>query len=122
MKVVLFCGGFGLRIRDVAPEIPKPMMSVDGLPILLQIMKYYAHWGHCEFILCLGYKADVIRDFFARHGEEVVPNGSNCSSAVTRSIFHDGNRIWNVQLVETGLHASIGERLRSVRCFVEDDE
>src|SRR6266851_1463085 len=121
MKVALFCGGLGLRMRDVAPDMPKPMMMVDGSPILLQIMKYYAHWGHCEFIVCLGYKGQVIRDFFATSGE-VVSNGSSPSSAVTHSIFRSGNRVWSVHLVDTGLRASIGERLRSIRSLIGDDE
>src|SRR5690348_6285020 len=97
------------------------MMSIDGSPILLQIMKYYAHWGHCEFILCLGYKGHVIKNFFTTYGE-VVSNGSNSSPGVTKSIFNQNNQIWSVHLVDTGMHTSIGERLRSVRSFLGNDE
>ena len=67
MKVVILCGGYGTRIRDVADDIPKPMIPVGGLPILWHIMKYYAHWQHSEFVLCLGYKAEVIKDFFLNY-------------------------------------------------------
>ena len=67
MKTIILCGGRGTRIRDVADNIPKPMIPVGGLPILWHLMKYYAHWGHHEFILCLGYKADVIKDFFLNY-------------------------------------------------------
>ncbi|MBV9359165.1 MAG: glucose-1-phosphate cytidylyltransferase [Chloroflexi bacterium] len=102
MKVVLFCGGQGLRIRDLAPDIPKPMIRVGELPILLHIMKYYAHFGHTDFILCLGYKGEVIKDFFLR-----------CSDASVQG--------WNITFVGTGLESSIGERLRAVESYVAPD-
>ena len=69
MKVVLFCGGLGLRMRDATQRIPKPMVPVGEQPILWHIMKYYAHFGHKDFILCLGYKADVIKDYFLDYNE-----------------------------------------------------
>jgi glucose-1-phosphate cytidylyltransferase len=106
MKVVLFCGGLGLRIRDVSGDIPKPMMPVNGSPILLKIMKYYAHWGHTEFILCLGYKGDVIREYFAARSERL---SVSFEPHVVTSSLREGNQTWHVQLVETGMHASIGE-------------
>ena len=68
MKVVLFCGGFGLRIRD-AEDIPKPMVLIGYRPILWHVMKYYAHFGHKEFILCLGYRADAIKNYFLNYNE-----------------------------------------------------
>jgi glucose-1-phosphate cytidylyltransferase len=121
MKVVLFCGGLGLRIRDAAPQIPKPMMPVGGQPILLQIMKYYAHFGHMDFILCLGYKSQTIIDFFRTSAGGVFLGSSTSSGAVVGTLVED-NCVWNVTLVETGLHASIGERLLSVKKYVADDE
>src|SRR5262249_34347923 len=68
MKVVLFCGGLGLRIRD-AEEIPKPMVNIGYRPILWHVMKYYAHYGHKDFILCLGYRADAIKNYFLNYDE-----------------------------------------------------
>jgi glucose-1-phosphate cytidylyltransferase len=102
LKVVLFCGGQGLRIRELAPDIPKPMIPVGKLPILVQIMKYYAHFGHTEFILCLGYKGHVIKDFFL-------------------SCFDPSIASWDITFVETGLDASIGQRLRAVQPYLERD-
>jgi glucose-1-phosphate cytidylyltransferase len=102
VKVVLFCGGQGLRIRDLAPDIPKPMIQIGGLPILVHIMKYYAHFGHTDFILCLGYKGQIIKDFFLSCLDESVQQ-------------------WNITFVNTGLDSSIGERLRAVESFVAPD-
>ena len=67
MKTVILCGGSGTRIRDVAEDVPKPMLPIGGLPILWHIMKYYASWRHKEFVLCLGYKSRVIKDFFLNY-------------------------------------------------------
>ena len=61
MKVVILCGGLGTRIRGVDDDVPKPMIRIGDEPILVHIMRYYASWGHREFVLCLGYKGDVIR-------------------------------------------------------------
>ena len=64
MKVVLFCGGLGTRIREYSENIPKPMVPIGHQPILWHVMKYYSQYGHRDFILCLGYKANVIKDYF----------------------------------------------------------
>ena len=64
MKTVLFCGGLGTRIRDVSESIPKPMIPIGDKPILWHLMHYYSQFGHKDFVLCLGYKANVIKEFF----------------------------------------------------------
>ena len=69
MKVVLFCGGLGMRLRDYSESIPKPMVPVGYRPILWHLMRYYAHFGHKDFILCLGYKADIIKNYFLNYNE-----------------------------------------------------
>lgn len=69
MKVVLFCGGFGMRIHEYFDTLPKPMVAIGYRPILWHVMKYYAHYGHKDFILCLGYKADVIKRYFLEYNE-----------------------------------------------------
>ena len=65
MKVVLFCGGLGTRLREYSETIPKPLVPIGNRPLLWHLMRYYAHYGHTEFILCLGYRADLIKEFFA---------------------------------------------------------
>lgn len=122
MKVVLFCGGLGTRLRDYSGEIPKPMVKIGYRPILWHVMKYYAHFGHKDFVLCLGYKADVIKQFFL-HYEEWVSNDFTLSNG-GKELRLENNDIedWNITFVDTGLHANIGERLVAVRKYVEDEE
>ena len=71
MKVVLFCGGAGMRLRGYADDVPKPMVKIGTRPILWHLMKYYAHFGHKDFILCLGYKGNCIKDYFLHYDESV---------------------------------------------------
>jgi glucose-1-phosphate cytidylyltransferase len=122
MKVVLFCGGLGTRLREFTGEIPKPMVKIGYRPILWHLMKYYAHFGHKDFILCLGYKADVIKQFFLGY-EEWISNDFTMSRGgkelkLERSDIED----WNITFVDTGLHANIGQRLMAVRRYVQDEE
>jgi glucose-1-phosphate cytidylyltransferase len=100
VKVVIFCGGLGTRIREASEALPKPLVSVGSRPILWHIMRYYAHWGHKEFILCLGYKGEAIEAYFDREARE---------------------RGWRVTCVHTGLDACIGERLQSTRPYVQNE-
>ena len=100
MKVVLFCGGRGLRLRGGGEVVPKPMVTIGGRPILWHVMKYYAHYGHRDFIICLGYRGNVIRRYFSE--EESL-------------------RECRVTYVDTGLDTNIGQRLRAVRSYVEDE-
>src|SRR5215475_2343342 len=69
MKVVLFCGGLGMRLKEYSENIPKPLVNIGYRPILWNVMKYYAHFGHKDFILCLGYKADMIKNYFLNYNE-----------------------------------------------------
>lgn len=123
MKVIILCGGYGTRIRDVADNIPKPMISVGGVPILWHIMKYYAHFGHNKFTLCLGYKSNVIKDFFLNY--EALTRDFTISLGSSKSIeFHTEHTEsdWKVTLAETGLDAMTGARLKRVQKYVADDE
>jgi glucose-1-phosphate cytidylyltransferase len=122
MKVVLFCGGLGTRLRDYTGEIPKPMVKIGYRPILWHVMKYYANFGHKDFVLCLGYKADVIKEFFLKY-EEWISNDFTLSHG-GKHLELENNDIadWNITFVDTGLHANIGERLVAVRRYVQDDE
>jgi glucose-1-phosphate cytidylyltransferase len=122
MKVVLFCGGLGTRLREYTGEIPKPMVKIGYRPILWHLMKYYAHYGYTDFVLCLGFKADVIKHFFL-HYEEWISNDFTLSKG-GRQLTLENNDIenWNITFVDTGLHSNIGERLLAVRRYVDDEE
>jgi glucose-1-phosphate cytidylyltransferase len=122
MKVVLFCGGLGTRLREFTGEIPKPMVKIGYRPILWHLMKYYAHYGHKDFVLCLGYKADVIKQFFLNY-EEWISNDFTLSKG-GKELTLENNDIedWNITFVDTGLHANIGERLVTVRRHLEGEE
>jgi glucose-1-phosphate cytidylyltransferase len=118
MKVVLFCGGMGARLRELSEDLPKPMIPIGGRPILWHVMRYYAHFGHRDFILCLGYKADAIERYFVHPPEHGSP-------------AHDGRQVdletgdipdWRITFVDTGLTASIGMRLRAVAPYLEGED
>jgi glucose-1-phosphate cytidylyltransferase len=121
MKVVLFCGGLGMRMRDGVSSGPKPMAMVGERPLLWHVMRYYAHYGHDDFILCLGYGASAVKDFFLSYDETrsndfVLQNGARDVQLFSKDISD-----WRVTFVDTGLNSPIGERLRRVRRFVEDE-
>ena len=122
MKVVLFCGGYGTRIRDYSDRVPKPLVPIGSRPIIWHIMKYYAHFGHTEFILCLGYQGEAIKRYFLDY-EETLSNDFVMSEggASVQLLSHD-IREWNITFVDTGLASNVGERLWRVRHLVEDDE
>lgn len=122
MKVVLFCGGLGMRLRDYAENVPKPMVPIGYRPILWHLMKYYAHWGHKDFVLCLGYKGDVIKNFFLNY-EECVSNDFILSDGGrTRELLTSDIQDWKITFVDTGLTSSIGERLMAVRKHLKGEE
>jgi len=114
MKVVLFCGGLGMRLRDYDENIPKPMVPIGYRPILWHVMKYYAHFGHRDFILCLGYRADVIKNYF-RNYDECVSNDFVLSEGGRRlELLQSDIGDWRITFVDTGVNASIGQRLKVV--------
>jgi glucose-1-phosphate cytidylyltransferase len=122
MKVVLFCGGAGLRFRGYVDDVPKPMVQIGSRPILWHLMKYYAHFGHKDFILCLGYKGCVIKDYFLHYDESVSNDfvwsqGGRKISFINRDIDD-----WTITFVETGINATIGERLKSVEPYLQGEE
>ncbi len=122
MKVVLFCGGAGMRLRGYADDVPKPMVQIGSRPILWHLMKYYAHFGHQEFILCLGYKGSVIKDYFLNY-DESVSNDFVWSQGGKK--IHFLNRDiddWTITFVETGASATIGERLKAVEPYLQGEE
>jgi glucose-1-phosphate cytidylyltransferase len=122
MKTVLLCGGFGTRIRDVADDIPKPLIKVGQMPILWHLMSYYASFGYCEFVLCLGYKSETIVDFFRGQSGLVESLGEQPELA---NIYKFSGLIGGVEcgvtMADTGLEAMTGARLRKVKPLVGED-
>ena len=122
MKVVLFCGGLGLRMQEAAPSIPKPMVPIANQPILLHIMKYYAHFGHDEFVLCLGHKADVIKHYFLDYNEALANDFILSDGGRNVELLASDIAEWRITFVNTGLHNNVGQRLRAVRRHLEGEE
>lgn len=122
MKVVLFCGGQGMRLREYSETIPKPMVKIGFQPMLWHIMKYFAHHGHTDFILCLGYRGDVIKKYFLDYNEAIsndfVLSDGGAKIELKNSDIHN----WRITFADTGLKSNVGQRLRAVKNYLEDDE
>jgi glucose-1-phosphate cytidylyltransferase len=115
MKVVLFCGGLGTRLREYSDTIPKPMVNIGARPIMWHLMKYYAHYGHRQFILCLGYRGDVIKEYFL-HYDECLSNDFTLSGKDRSVELHSRDiEDWQITFVDTGQHSNIGQRLLAVQ-------
>jgi glucose-1-phosphate cytidylyltransferase len=122
MKVVLFCGGLGTRLRDYSDQIPKPLVEIGSRPVIWHLMRYYAHFGFKDFVLCLGYRGAAIKKYFLDYNEcdsndFVFSEGGKNVELLKRDI--EG---WRITFVDTGLSSNIGQRLRLVRKYVEDEE
>jgi len=123
MKVVILCGGLGTRLREETEYRPKPMVPVGGRPILWHIMKLYAKHGHKDFILCLGYKGEVIKDYFRNY----LWNTSDVTLRLGKQPeirYHNSHEEedWTVTLLETGLETQTGGRLRRALAHVPDED
>jgi glucose-1-phosphate cytidylyltransferase len=122
MKVVLFCGGLGTRLREYSDTIPKPLVNIGVRPILWHVMRYYSHFGHKDFILCLGYRGDLIREYFLNYKEWlsndfVMEDGGSTVIPLRRDIAD-----WRITFVDTGLHSNIGQRLLRVRPHLQGED
>ena len=120
MKVVLFCGGMGLRLREHSETVPKPMVPIGYRPVLWHVMKYYAHYGHTDFILCLGHQAHVIKEYFRTY-DETMSNDFVLDGGNVQLLKSDIEK-WRITFVDTGLKANIGQRLVAARKHLGDDE
>lgn len=121
MKVVLFCGGYGMRMRNgSADDMPKPMAMVGPRPLIWHVMRYYAYFGHTEFVLCLGYGAHHIKDFFLNY-KETTSNDFVLRGGKVEMLSTD-IADWSISFVQTGIESAIGERLRRVREHLDGDE
>ena len=122
MKVVLFCGGLGTRLREHSDTIPKPLVNIGTRPILWHLMRYYAHFGHKDFILALGYRGDLIREYFLNYNEclsnDFVMTGGGKNVELLSRDLDD----WRITFVDTGMHSNIGTRLTKVRKYLEGED
>ena len=122
MKVVLFCGGMGMRLRDYSDKIPKPLVEVGPRPVLWHLMRYYAHFGHTDFVLCLGHGAREIKEFFLNYDEWATNDFTLDGATGEIEMLATEIEKWNITFVDTGIDSPIGERLRRVREHVSSDE
>ncbi len=122
MKVVIFCGGLGMRLREYSESIPKPMVPVGYRPILWHLMRYYAHFGHREFILCLGYKADSIKKYFMAYDETVSNDFVMSEGGRKVELLASDIQDWKITFVDTGMSSNIGQRLKLVQPLLARDE
>jgi glucose-1-phosphate cytidylyltransferase len=122
MKTVLFCGGQGMRIREYSEAVPKPMIPVGHQPILWHLMSYYAAHGHKDFVLCLGHKALVIKEFFLSGRPQTFADCVVSGFGRNVEIIGDAREDWRVALIDTGISPNVGERLSAVRSHVENEE
>lgn len=123
MKIVILCGGKGTRLREETEYKPKPLVLIGGRPILWHIMKIYSHYGYKDFVLCLGYKGEMIKDYFLRLAEMsndfTLKNTSN-----QQNICHHQNNLedWNITFADTGQETMTGGRVARIKKYIGDDE
>jgi glucose-1-phosphate cytidylyltransferase len=122
MKVVLFCGGLGTRLGELTENVPKPLVKIGYRPILWHVMKYYAHYGHKDFILCLGYRADAIKDYFLNYKEYLSNDFTMTHGGRDIHLQQSDITDWKITFVDTGLNANIGQRLKAVEKYLAGEE
>jgi len=122
MKVVLFCGGLGMRLREYSETIPKPMVSIGFRPILWHVMKYYAHYGHKDFILCLGHGADVIKNYFLNYNECLSNDFVLSQGGKRLELLNTDIGDWKITFADTGPKSNIGQRLKAAEKYLDGEE
>jgi glucose-1-phosphate cytidylyltransferase len=122
MKVVLFCGGLGTRLREYSETIPKPMVEVGHRPIIWHLMRYYAHFGHKDFILCLGYRSHYIKNYFLNYNECLSNDFVLTDGGRKVHLYNHDIEDWTITFVDTGLNANIGQRLMAVKPYLEGED
>ena len=121
MKVVLFCGGLGTRLREHSETIPKPLVAVGYRPIIWHLMRYYAHFGHKEFILCLGYRGDMLREHFLNYRDCMSNDFELSLPARDVKLLEKDVEDWRITFVDTGMHSNLGQRLLRVRHLLQGE-
>lgn len=121
MKVVILCGGLGTRLREETEYRPKPMVEIGGKPILWHIMKLYSAHGFSDFILCLGYKQNIIREYFLNY--EYMNNDFtiNLTSKEKTAYHNTHNENWNITFVDTGFDSKKGTRVKRIEPYIKED-
>jgi glucose-1-phosphate cytidylyltransferase len=122
MKVVLFCGGLGMRMREYSEAVPKPMVPIGYRPVLWHVMKYYAHFGHTDFILCLGYRSDTIKKYFLEYDECLSNDFVLSQGGKGLELLGSDIQDWRITFVDTGLSSNIGRRLKAVEKHLVGEE
>lgn len=122
MKVIILCGGYGTRIRGVDDNIPKPMIPIGHRPILWHIMKYYSIFSHKDFVLCLGYKGNVIKDFFMNYESHTCDVRLSLGKQKSIEFINSHPESdWTVTLAETGESSMTGARIKNVEKYIDED-
>lgn len=120
MKVVILAGGYGTRLTEETTVRPKPMVEIGGMPILWHIMSYYYSYGFNEFIICLGYKGSIIKEYFLEYSK--IFNSLFIDTAMDSVEVLDGKRIdWKIWLIDTGLNTMTGGRMKRISQYIPDD-
>jgi glucose-1-phosphate cytidylyltransferase len=122
MKAVILCGGLGTRLREETEFKPKPMVPIGGMPIIWHIMKIYSHYGIKDFVLCLGYKGEMIKEYFLH--KELMSHDFTISLKKGSRIVHEGRgeaEDWNITLADTGMNAMTGARTKRIEKYVDED-
>lgn len=122
MKVVLFCGGLGTRLREYSDTIPKPMVNIGPRPIIWHVMKYYAHFGHTDFVLCLGYRGDMIKNYFLNYDECLSNDFVLSKGGKEVRVYGRDIADWTITFADTGQHSNIGQRLKAVERYLDGEE
>ncbi len=122
MKVVLFCGGLGTRLREYSDTIPKPMVTIGYRPIVWHLMKYYSHFGHKDFILALGYRGDIVRHYFTQYDERLSNDFTLSDGGRKVQLYNSDIEDWSITFVDTGMNSNIGQRLSAVRKYLDGEE
>ncbi len=122
MKTVILAGGYGTRIRDVTHDLPKPMIPVGNYPVLWHIMKQYAHYEMNEFVLCLGYKSEVIKDYFLNYQKRQNDFTLDLKNQIITDHTNRAIDDWKITFAETGLNSLTGGRVFRVKQYIEKDE
>jgi len=121
MKVVILCGGFGTRLREETEIRPKPMVEIGGMPILWHIMKTFAHYGYDDFVLCLGYKGDIVKNYFLNYKQVNNDFSVNLGSGDIQMHDNHTEQSWKVTLADTGLNTMTGARVKRIEKYIDDD-
>ena len=122
MKVVLFCGGLGARLKEYSETIPKPMVEIGYRPLMWHLMRYYAHFGHNEFILCLGNRGDYIKKYFLNYDECLSNDFVMTQGGKDIQLFDKDISDWKISFIDTGLNTNIGQRLLAVKDLLRGEE